>query len=114
MKVEKSIKEKVQSGIVLALAFLCSSMILYIFPTYFHLEIITYTISILFAIIGISGLGIELNKLSSSPKGIGLDNLGIGLGLLAILIILFYYFNIWWVNLLVFPLLLFSIYGTIL
>ncbi len=113
-KQEKSQKEKDQDGIALALTFLIASLFLYLFPTYFKIEFITLSISILFAIIGVFGLGIEINRLSSNPNGIGLDNLGIGVGIFAIWIIFFYYFNIWWVNILIFPVLIFGIYGTIL
>jgi|SRR5690625_1438205 len=114
IKDEKNEIEKIQGGIALAFAFLASSLVLYLFPSYFKVEIITYCICIILAIIGVAGLGIELNKLSTNPKGIGLDNLGIGIGLFAVWIIFFYYYDLWWINVLIFPLLLFGIYGTVL
>lgn len=75
-KSEKTDKEKTLEGIALALAFLSASLVLYFSPTYLEYKAITYIICILFGIIGIIGLVLELNKLSSKPKGFGLDNLG--------------------------------------
>lgn len=109
-KTEKNIKE----GIALALSCLAISVFLYLTPAYFKIHIITKLTSIIFGIVGIIGLSIELNKLTSNEKKIGLDNLGIGLGLGTIWVIIYYYYPIWWVNLLTFPLLFLASYGIII
>ncbi|OBZ14641.1 hypothetical protein A8L34_12020 [Bacillus sp. FJAT-27264] len=113
-KTIKTEKENIQHGIAIALSFLVSSFLLFLLPVYLFNNAITYFVSILFAIIGVGGLGIELNKLSSNPKGLGLDNLGIGLVLGTIWTIFYYYFNLWWINLIILPLMLLGCYGIIL
>lgn len=60
------------------------------------------------------GLGFELNKLSSKPNGLGLDNLGLGLVFGVVWITFYQYFDIWWLNIMIIPFLLFGCYGTIL
>lgn len=113
-KTKKTKTEQIQSGIALASTFLLMSFFFFLYPSYFEIETVTYIIGIIFAIIGIMGLGIELNKIGSSPKGIGFDNLGIGIGLLVIWILAFYYFNIWWVNAFISPIMLLGVYAILL
>lgn len=59
------------------------------------------------------GLGIELNRLGDQTVKLGFDELGIGVGLLLVWATTFYFFPIWWVNLLTLPLLFMSLYGII-
>lgn len=111
---EKSREDSMKEGIALALTFLALSAFLYIFPDYFHVHIVSKIISVIFGIIGIMALGLELNKVSSNEKKLGLDNLGVGLGLGAIWGILYYYFPYWWVNILGFTILMLAVYGIVL
>jgi hypothetical protein len=44
------------------------------------------------------GLGTDLNKMSGKDGGVGLDNLGFGLGFLVAWAVAFSYVEIWWLN----------------
>lgn len=111
---EQAKEEKIKEGTALATSFLAVSVFLYITPDYFKIHNITKIVSIVFGIIGVIGLSLELNKLNSNSKKLGLDNLGVGLGLGSIWALIYYYYPIWWVNILTFPLLILTLYGIIL
>lgn len=74
--------------------------------------IFSYSLTILFLLIGIIGLGIELNKLGDQTVKLGFDDLGIGSALLIVWATIYYFFPIWWVNLITIILLFFGVYGT--
>lgn len=97
-------------GIALAFTFLAIATFLYFLPNYFKIQTATRAAAIIFGVIGVIGLGIELNKF----KKIGFDNLGIGLALGVVWVTLFYFFPIWWVNIITLPILLFALFGIIL
>ena len=105
-------EEDIINGISIALAFLGVAVFLYLSPVYLGNSIVSLVCSIILGVVGIAGLGIELNKLSSKPKGLGFDNLGIGLIFIIIWSLLYYYFNITWVNIFGLLFLIFGTYGT--
>ncbi len=74
--------------------------------------ILSYLLTIVSLFIGIIGLGIELNKLGDQTVKLGFEELGIGLGLLIVWATIYYFFPIWWVNLITIFLLFFGTYGT--
>lgn len=59
------------SGITLAFTFLVIATLLYFLPNYFKIQTATRAAAIVFGVIGVIGLGIELNKF----KKIGFDNI---------------------------------------
>lgn len=69
---------------------------------------------LIFTVVGIVGLGTELNKLFPKKKKSGFQDLTIGLGFGIIWIVIYYYFPIWWVNIITFPILFFAVYGLLL
>jgi len=98
------------SGIALAFTFLIISLILFLIPDFFKSIIATRIVMFIFAVIGICGLGFELNKI----KKIGFDNLGVGISLGIIGVIIYYFSPIWWLNIVAFVLFFFSTYGILL
>jgi hypothetical protein len=101
----------VRTGLALALSFFAISVFLYFQPTY--LGSVTRFIAIAFVVIGICGLGLELEKLyhgkDDPTQNAGIfDNLGIGLGLLIIWIILYVNFAAVWLNILIGLILIFA------
>lgn len=102
--------DKFQNGIAVALMFLGLAVFLYLNPDYFGVKKASRLLGIIMAIAGVMGLGIELNRLSSK-KPLGLDNLGIGLGLGAFWALIHFNWSYWWVNILIFPILGFAMYG---
>lgn len=80
-KNNKTEAERIIEGVSLWLAFLLVSVYLYITPDYFYYTWITKTTSIFFGVLGVIGLSLELNKLNNNDTKLGLDNLGIGLGI---------------------------------
>ena len=110
-----------ESGIAAAIMFFTVSIILHFNPTYFGL--LTKAVSIGFIVVGFMGLGLELNKIATRRPRISrtvgekhgvFDNIGIGIGLLIIWLALGHYHRFIIVSILVSPLLLFGVYGTIL
>ena len=79
------------SGIALAFTFLAIAIFLYFLPNYFKILTATKAAAIVFGVVGVIGLGVELNKF----KRIGFDNLGIGLAFGVVWATLFYFFPIW-------------------
>lgn len=109
------------SGIAMALTAFIVSIFLYFQPNYYGP--VTNGVAIALIVLGIMGLGFELEKISSGqwdnltgqPQGSGIfDNLGIGLGFLVVWATVYYYFPMIWVNVLTSVVLLFGVYGTIL
>lgn len=74
------------NGYAIGISFLGISTFLLINNTYFHWTILTYFIGAVFGVIGVAGIGTELDK-SKKIKGIG--NIVIGLFCLGIWIALF-------------------------
>lgn len=74
--------------------------------------ILSYSLTILFLLIGIVGLGFELNKLGDQTVKLGFDDFGVGFALVSIWAIIYYFFPIWWINLITIILLFFGVYGT--
>ena len=62
-------------------------------------------------LIAIIGLGIELNRMGEQTVKLGFDDLGIGLVLGIVWLVIYYLVPIWWVNLITIVLLFFSVYG---
>ncbi len=118
---KKSKKPKVHStssGIALSLTAFVIAIFLYFQPNYFG--VMTNGAAVALIVLGIMGLGLELEKISSGqrgnltgePKGSGIfDNLGIGLGFLVVWATVYYYFPLTWINVITSPMLLFSVYG---
>jgi hypothetical protein len=60
-----------------------------------------------FTFIGIFGLSVEIDK----EKRGGTSDLGLGISFALIWAVFYYYFPIWWVNIITFFILFFSIFG---
>jgi len=111
-------RDDAYNGIALALTFIIFSLFFYLSPSFFEYKYLSYGFSILFAVIGIIGIGIELNRLSDSKEGI-FDNLGIGIGLGLLIIFIWvivstYLISAWYINIIFTILLLLPIYGIML
>ncbi|MHB8278218.1 MAG: hypothetical protein ACYDIA_11260 [Candidatus Humimicrobiaceae bacterium] len=102
------------NGLTVALTFIALALFLYFTPDYFKIILATRIVSIIFAFIGVIGLGIELNRISGDKKKLGFDNLGIGLAFGILWAFLYFYFNLWWVNIISFIIFFFAIYGFLL
>ncbi|KYG92157.1 hypothetical protein [Metasolibacillus sp. FSL K6-0083] len=111
VNVESKVKD-IQQGIALSITFFIIGGLLYFNPYYTGSIVFSYLLTILSLLIGIIGLGIELNKLGDQTVKLGFDDLGIGLGLVIAWATIYYFFPIWWVNLITLILLFFGIYGT--
>jgi len=114
-------KSNPRTGLALAFAFFAIATILAFLPSYFNSW--TYGVAITLFIIGIMGVGADLNKLSSREatildqfeKGKGIfDNFFMGLGMFLAWVALYYYFGNIFVNIAVFAALLFGIYAVFL
>lgn len=113
-KYKKKKKRDFFSGISLAFTFLLIALILFLLPNFFKYIIVTRIFMLIFTVVGIVGLGTELNKLFPKKKKSGFQDLTIGLGFGIIWIVIYYYFPIWWVNIITFPILFFAVYGLLL
>lgn len=100
-----------QRGIALSITFLIIGGFLYFTPSYTGSMIISYSLAVFFLLIGITGLGLELNKLGGQTDKLGFDELGIGLGIGIIWAIIYYYLPVWWINLITIFLLFLSVYA---
>ena len=78
------------NGYAIGISFLCISTFLLINNTYFYWTYLTYFVGAVFGLIGIMGIGTELDK-SKKVKGIG--NLVVGLLCLGIWLALYFIFN---------------------
>ncbi|MGF9740072.1 hypothetical protein ABEX38_21930 [Priestia megaterium] len=103
--VKKDSKDDVAFGIGLAFAFICLAIYFYFTPKYLGNDVASLILSGILMIIGIVALGLELNKLNNGEKSLGLDNLGIGVGLFIVWALLHYYFPMIWVNWVLIPVL---------
>lgn len=102
----------ITKGVAVALAFLSAAVVLVLEDNYFENPTATRLAAIVVAIIGVGGLGIELNKLAGSPKKWSLDSLGIGLSLVAVWAVIYSFWGGWWfLNLITLPVLFFGMYG---
>lgn len=106
--------KSIKNGIALAMSFIIVAIFLYANPLYFFYSIVSKILSVLFLLIGIIGLGTELNKLNGENKKIGFDDLGVGLSLIILWAIMHYYCNNIFINILLIVILLFSSYGIVL
>ncbi len=111
-------RDDAYNGIALALTFIIFSLFFYLSPSFFEYKYLSYGLSILFAVIGIIGIGIELNRLSDSKEGI-FDNLGIGIGLGLLIIFIWvivstYLISAWYINIIFTISLILPIYGILL
>ncbi|QFT91163.1 hypothetical protein FIU87_21155 [Bacillus sp. THAF10] len=103
-------KDDVPFGIGLSFSFIFLAIFIYMYPEYLGGSTVTIIFSSICILIGVMGLGIELNKLNER-KNSGFDNLGIGLGLLFLWAILHYFFPYLLVNWLILIILFFAIIG---
>ena len=97
---------KIKNGISISTAFIIVAAFIYFNPNYLGNRIISVILSIALGGFGVAGLSIELNKIAGKGQGIGLDNLGVGLLFGGMWAVIYYYFPIWWVNILTLVLLL--------
>lgn len=114
VKLEKNSNDKTKGiieGISLATAFIIGGIILNFIPNYFYFEILSTIMGLLLITFGIIGLSIELSKMSA--KTVGFSDLGVGLGLLIVWALLYYYLPYVWVNIVGFFFLLFGLYAAI-
>jgi len=95
-------QEDITLGTGIALAFILLAIFFYFYPQYFGNVIVSYVVSATLIIFGSIGLGIELNKIFNKDKGVKLDDLGVGLGLLLLWGIVHYFFPYTWVNVIMF------------
>lgn len=114
-------KSNPRTGLTLAFSFFAIATTLVFMPSY--LNSWAYGIAFTLFIIGIMGVGVDLNKLSSREatildqfeKGKGIyDNFFMGLGIFLTWVALHYYFDSIYVNIIIFVLLFFGIYGVFL
>ncbi|MDD4779132.1 MAG: hypothetical protein PHT02_00815 [Tissierellia bacterium] len=96
-------------GMALALSFLIVAVFLYCFPNYLKYEISSKVVAIILSVIGIMGLGFELNRINNKTKG--MDDVGLGLAFFVVWGILYYYFPLWYINIFTLPLLLGASFG---
>lgn len=106
-KAKNKKKKNPFSGIVLAFTFLIAALILFFMPGYFKYILASKIVMYVFTFIGIIGFSVEFDRNNKT----GTSNLGLGISLGLIWTIIYYYFPIWWVNIITFPILFFSIYG---
>jgi len=109
MTKKENIKRKKDpySGLALAFTFLIIALILFFIPDYFKYILASRIIMYGFTFIGIIGLSIEIDR----DKKSGTSDLGLGVSFALIWAIFYYYFPIWWVNIITFFILFFSIFG---
>lgn len=108
------------SGLTLSLAFFVSSILLYFKSDFFGSW--TRGIALLLIVIGLIGFGVEIEKqikknnkkIKEIEIGGGFDNLGVGLAILVICLILTHNFPMVWLNALLSFLYFLSLYGIIL
>ena len=100
------------TGFALVLALVVTGLILQFDSSYFGNAIITKVIQWIFIVIGALGMAVEIGKIKSSVTGI--DNLLIGIIILAGWYALYRAFNQWYTNIIAFILLFFGAYGAFL
>ena len=103
--------DSIRQESAVGVTFLLIATFLYLNPEYLGSEIFSLIVIVLSFVIGVSTLGIALNKISDTKNKLGFDDLGIGLGLGIIWAVIYYYFPIFWVNILTLVILFFGIYG---
>ena len=104
-----SIRQEAAVGVT----FLLIATFLYLNPLYLGHEVASLILSVLSFVLGVSLLGVSLNKISDTKSKLGFDDLGIGLGLGMIWAVLYYYFPVFWVNILTMFFLVFGVYGIV-
>jgi hypothetical protein len=108
-----SVKKKNEfvSGFGLAFAFIILAIFVYLSPEYFNSYWVSTIVSSFCMIFGIIGLGTELNKLNNDESNLGFDDLGIGLAFFIIWSVIYYNFQIIWLNYILLVILLIGLYG---
>lgn len=102
-----------KAGLALIFTFLAVGVFLYLSPGYFGNAIATRIVSAVLAIIGLLGLSFELNRLSGKKGISGVDDLGVGLGLILAWVVIYHFSpGWWWVNAVLLLLLLVPAFGT--
>ena len=91
--------EDIQQGISLSITFFSIGGLLYFNPDYTDPLIFSYSLTILCLLIGIIGLGNELNNLGDQTVKLGFYDFGVGFALVSVWAIIYYFFPIWWINL---------------
>ena len=100
------------TGFALVLALVVTGLILQFDSTYLGNAIITKVVQWIFIVIGALGMAVEIGKIKSSVTGI--DNLLIGIIILAGWYALYRAFNQWYTNIIAFILLFFGAYAAFL
>jgi hypothetical protein len=104
-------KESFKSGLALSIAFLIMSVFVYFNPSYLGNATISVIVSVILGGIGVAGLSVELDKLGGKDSSFGISNLGIGLLIGSVWALLYYYFPLWWLNIITSFILLLSLYA---
>ena len=104
----------IMQGTAVALAFIGVATVSYFIPKYFGFPQIGLIVTIFCFIIGVAGLGLELNKLGGENRKLGLDNLGIGVFCGLVWAVLYHFFPIGWIDGVTTILLLVGFYGAAL
>ena len=110
-KREKSKAEDIIEGISISIVFIVIGIALFFLPTFFKNEIFTTIVGVISLVIGIIGLSLELSKMSE--KSIGLDDFGVGLGMLIVWAAIYFYVPFKWMNFISIFILFFGLYGFI-
>ncbi|MGE6609355.1 hypothetical protein ACQKFG_02315 [Peribacillus sp. NPDC076916] len=96
-KKDKPSKKIIIDGIGLSIAMIIAAVFLYLTPSYLGSEIVTIIISSILVSFGISGLGMSLTELNNG-ESIGIDRLGLGVAMLIIWGIVYYFSQYIWLN----------------
>lgn len=100
------------NGLAVVLAFVISGLILQFDKTYFGNTLITKIIQWVFIFFGALGMAVEIGRIKSSI--VGIDNLLIGIIIIAGWFALYKAFNYWLTNIIAFVLLFMGAYGMFL
>lgn len=108
----ESQSQDLENGLSVIITFLTIAGFLYFDPSHLGNLILSYVLTFLFLLIGIIGLGVELNKLANGNSDkLGFSDLFLGMGMGTCWIIIYYFREGSLSNLVFLPLLLISIYG---
>ncbi|KZD40802.1 hypothetical protein B4083_1868 [Bacillus cereus] len=113
-QVEQENTKKILEGIALAFAFLVVGLVLYFIPDYLGNKIITLVVSIIFLVIAIIGFSVEISKTLNGGSSDFTMNVVLGGLFVTGAYALYYYFPVWWVNVIGLVILLFGAYALVL
>lgn len=102
---------KIINGVSISAVFIVLGIIFYFQPTFFYYEVLTAIMGLISITIGIVTLSFELSKINEDT--VGFSDLGLGLGILVIWAMLYYYLPYVWINIIGVLLLFFGLYGTL-